>query len=455
MLAMLAAKNWGSVISAARRVGFPEMARRRKRWAWLGAMKGPNDLTARFIKGRTGPYREAAAFLMTEMTAGFLESLEEIHAHPKLLVLHEDMVPSEILRGMGLVPWTAELLGIMTSVVSIPLGEQMIDIAESHGIPPDTCSLPKVTMGLVLADQMPRPRVMVASNMPCDGGMSSYSLMEKELGVPSFRLDVPFNFHSDRAVDYFVVQLKEMIAWLERHTPGRMDWDRMRLVCERRNEAARLEMELWDLLMQVPAPLAAEPVYFSHLMFMVGNPGSDRSIRVMARMLEYARTNVREGRGALPRERHRAILWNPPTLSFPDLWVWAEEKYQVAMIMDMLTFNRHPYIDTSTPDTILRSLCHIIMEGPMAQHTRGPAENFFSDLFSVYERFSADMIWMAGHVGCKNTMALSGMFREKCRERNIPLLILSYDLHDTRVVSPAEMRAQVDSFMEAVMGRGA
>jgi hypothetical protein len=91
------------------------------------------------------------------------------------------------------------------------------------------------------------------------------------------------------------------------------------------------------------------------------------------------------------------------------------------------------------------------MEGPMARHTRGPSENFFNDLFHLYEQFSLDMIWMAGHIGCKNTMALNGIFREKCRERGIPLLIINYDLADTRVVSPAQVRRQAEEFMENVM----
>jgi len=164
-----------------------------------------------------------------------------------------------------------------------------------------------------------------------------------------------------------------------------------------------------------------------------------------------AEKNARAGKGALAGEKRRVILWNPPTLCLPDLWVWAEQKYGCAMVMDMLSFNRHPFIDTSTPDAMLRDLARIIMAGPMARHTRGPAENFFSDLFHIYERFCADMIWMAGHVGCKNTMALNGMFRETCREKGIPLLIINYDLHDTRVTSPEQIRAQVDSFMETVV----
>jgi len=287
--------------------------------------------------------------------------------------------------------------------------------------------------------------------MPCDGGMAQYTIIERKLQAPTFRLDVPHNFTSTRAVDYFAGELRRMIAWLEEHTPGRMDWDRMREVCEERNRSMELELELWDLIRAKPAPMAAEPVYLSHLMYMIAQPGTPRSTKVFKRVVELTKQNLEKGVSALPEERHRVALWNPPTMMFLDLFAWAEQAYGVSLIMDMLTYHRHPFIDTSTPDSMLRDLAQIIMQGPMARHTRGPAENFFSDLFYFYEFFHLDMIWMAAHIGCKNTQALLGMFREKCRDRGIPLLLIDYDLSDTRIAPPDAIRRQVDHFMETVM----
>jgi len=82
----------------------------------------------------------------------------------------------------------------------------------------------------------------------------------------------------------------------------------------------------------------------------------------------------------------------------------------------------------------------------------GPVEYFFEDLFFIHEHYSTDTIWMAGHIGCKNTQALLGMMREKCRRRDIPLLIIEYDLGDSRVVSADGIKEQVTMFMKTVMG---
>jgi len=352
---------------------------------------------------------------------------------------------------MGLVPWLPEGMGIVLPIIVPGSMERYIDAAENEGVPADICSLPKATMGMAIQGAQPPARAIVTSNLPCDGGMASYSIIAKKLGVPVFSLDAPFNFRDERAVDYFAAQLKEMIAWLEVNTPGRMDWDRLKEICEKRNRLAALELELWDMLRRRPAPMAAEAVYLSHLWAFNVDPGMDGSIRLFEELVEICRRNVESGVAAVPGERYRAVLWNPPTLHASDLFVWAEREYGVTLIIDSMSYNRQAFIDTSTPESMLRGLSRIIMDGPMVRHTRGPAENYWGDIFRTYKTFDLDMVWVAGHIGCKNTQALSGILREKCREKKIPLLIIDYDLMDPRVESRDGILRQVDHFMESIM----
>jgi benzoyl-CoA reductase/2-hydroxyglutaryl-CoA dehydratase subunit BcrC/BadD/HgdB len=443
--------NVASIANLLRKLGPRVGVASFRRHPWLRHLLRVNQLHDRMTRTRTGPYREANAILIANIVATFGEMLEGVFLHPERTVMHEDLVPPEILFGMGLHPWMAEFLGIVLPMIDERVCEPYVDRAEIEGIPADICSLPKATMGIVLSDEMPVPAAVVSSNMPCDGGMAQYTVMKRKLAVPMFQLDVPYDFYDERAVAYFAGELRRMIAWFEQHTPGRMDWDRMREVCEERNRAVEAQLDLWDLLRMRPAPMAAEPVYLANMVYSVARPGTPRATKVFRKMAELARKNLEQGRGALPEEKHRVALWNPPTMMFLDLFVWAEQAYGVALLMDMLTFHRHPFVDTRSPDTMLRDLARIVMQGPMARHTRGPADNFFRDLFHMVEHFGLDMIWMAGHVGCKNTQALLGMFREKCRKRGIPLLIIDYDLLDTRIESQAGIQSQVDRFMETVM----
>ncbi|MCU0693860.1 MAG: 2-hydroxyacyl-CoA dehydratase family protein [Polyangiaceae bacterium] len=445
------AVNWAKFARIGLQLGPRRMPGYLRRHPWIADLLRVNELHDRMTRGRTGYAREANGYVISNVVTSIGEMLDGAFNRPHQTVLHEDLVPPEILYGMGLHPWMAEFLGMVLPMIDSSLSIPHIDKAENEGVPPDVCSLPKCTLGLVLADQMPPPAAVVASNMPCDGGMAQYAIVKRKLKVPLFQLDVPYDFYDERAVDYFAGELRRMISFLEAHTPGRMDWDRMREVCEERNRAAGYELDLWDLLRCRPAPMAAEPIYLTHMVYGIAQPGQRRSTEVFRRVAELARANHERGQGAVRDEKHRVALWNPPTMTFLDLFAWAEQVWGVAMVMDMITFHRHPMIDTRTPDTMLRDLARIVMQGPMARHTRGPAENFFRDLFFLTEQFDLDMVWMAAHVGCKNTQALLGMLREKCRARGIPLLVIDYDLMDPRVEPPEGIRGQVDRFMQTVM----
>jgi len=422
-----------------------------KRYPWINAFLKVNGLMSRLMGIRTGVYRETTGYILNQFVRAFAEIVRDMDRYSERLVWHEDLVPPEVIYAMGLNPFMVEMLGIVLPMVDVAEGERLIDEAENAGLPPDTCTLPRISVGLALKKYLPPPLCVVTSNSPCDGGMTSYAFLEDLYHAPTFRLALPYRYKDKAAIAYYVEEMKKMIAFLEAHTPGRMNWDRLRAVCEERNRAVAYELELWDMLRHKPAPLGSDVVYLGHLAFALLLPGRPSSTEVFKHLVDYARQSMQSG-GGLADERYRVLLWNPPTMIFPDIFSWSEEEFGATMVMDMLTFNRHPFIDTSTPETMLHGLAQIFMQGPMAQHTRGPVEYFFDDMFFIHEHYSTDTIWMAGHIGCKNTQALLGMMREKCRRRNIPLLTIDYDLGDSRVVSKDGIKEQVTMFMKTVMG---
>lgn len=443
--------TWFKIIPFVLRHGIFATIRDLRRYPWLIIMLKVNRLMEKFGKNRSPRYLKATFLILSGVVTGVTEMLGRLFFAPERVIVHEDMVPPEIFRAMGLSTFMAELNGIMLPMIEPHAMERYIDEAENEGIPPDICSLPKSTMGLFLKGETPTARAIVTSNLPCDGGMSSYALIEKKLNVPTFRLDIPYHFSGNQAERYFADELKRMIAWLEDHTLGVMDWQLLEEICNERNRMVELELELWELIRNRPAPLAGETIWLTHLWFFNLFPGSRHSTQVIEKVVELGRQNLAEGVSAVPNERYRALLWNPPLIHCIDLFNWAERAYGVSLIMDSMSFNRLPFIDTSSQQTLLEGLGRNIMNGPMARHTRGPASNYMDDIFYIHKQFDLDMLWVAGHVGCKNTMALNGMLREKCREAGLPLLIIEYDLSDPRIVAREGIMEQVDHFMETVM----
>ncbi len=445
------AVTWMKIIPFVLRHGLYDTVRDLRRYPWLWAMLKVNRLLKKFGKGRTPRYQRASYILISGIVSGVIEMLGNYFFRPDRLIVHEDMIPPEIFKAMGLTTFMAELNGIMLPMIEPHAMEQYIDESENQGVPPDICSLPKSTMGLFLKGETPPAKAIVTSNLPCDAGMSSYTLIEQKLNLPTFRLDIPYHFKGDRALNYFAGELKRMISWLEENTPGKMDWDRLREICEERNRMAELEMELWDLARIRPAPIAGEAIWLSHMWYFNLMPGSPEATGIFRKILALGKQNLAEGVSAVKNEKYRALLWNPPLIHFIDLFNWAEDAYGVSLIMDSMSFNRLPFIDTTSQAAMLEGLGRIIMNGPMARHTRGPAENYMDDIFYIHKQFDLDMLWVAGHIGCKNTQALNGILREKCREAGLPLLIIDYDLSDPRIVPREGIISQIDHFMENIM----
>ena len=418
---------------------------------WMLTLLKVNALTRRFARGRKGRYHEATCMTMHTIVVGTVDTLRQMFFFPDRLVINEDLVPSDIVHAMGLKCYHLEAMGIIMPLIDPDVSPKYIDEAEHEGMNPDACSLPKTTVGMVLKGHMPKGIAMVSSNLPCDAGAASYSFFQRVFDIPTYRLDVPHHFNNERAVALFAEDVKGMIAWLEKHTPGRMDWGRFREMCKNRNRLRELELELWDMLRAKPAPLASEAVWLSHLWHYNVTPEYEVSVKHFERLVKLARKNLEENLPATENERYRAVVWNPPFLHFPDIFNWAERTYGLTLLNDSMSYHHHEPIDISTPDAMLRGWCKIVMQGPMVRHTRGPAENYLDDIFRMYEQFNLDMVWIANHVGCKGGQAMNGILREKCREKGIPLLILDYDLNDPRIVSHDNMMRQVEHFMDNVM----
>ena len=447
------AKNYATIAGMTFKVGGPiTLVKRIIEYPWLYDMVKANAMYQRCLYGRSGNYRECIAICFDEVVKATVDFLSWSVSNPDTLVLQEDMVPPEILRAMGLYNWVPEVFGILGTMIDQHASERYIDFAENAGIAPDSCTLPKLTMGISIAGHCPKGAVAVSSNLPCDAGATSYTLISQKAGnIPTYRLDVPHYFREERGVELFVEDMKQMIKWLEEHTAGRMDWNKLKEICEERNRATELELDIWEMNRSKPTPMPGEPIWLYHLFAANLIPGTKAATEGWRKIHRLAKLNCEQCRPAFERERYRAVVWKPVPPVFSDINVWCEQTWGITFVIDSMSYNECPLIDTTSPETMLRDLAITIMHGPMARHTRGPGDNYFEDMFHLLESYSADMLLVAGHVGCKESQAMNTLLREKCREKGVPLLIFDYDMMDPRIVSRDGIKNQINQFMENVM----
>jgi benzoyl-CoA reductase/2-hydroxyglutaryl-CoA dehydratase subunit BcrC/BadD/HgdB len=441
----LKARNYSALASLAARIGPIEFVRLYKRYPWM-----PMAARIHGLMDHAMHYRRCmgeAVYVLLQYVTSVLEAQAN---HPENLVWHEELITGEIPRAMGFTPFMTESLGLIFPLLDRNAGIPSIDRTENAGFPADMCSFVKHSLGQVLGDELPRPRLILTTNSPCDSAMAAYVPIEKRLGVPVFRLDHPFDTN-ERSLDYYARGLWKMIDFIEKETGRTMDFDRLKEICEERNRASEYLLEFRELLRNRPAPIGGLVLTISILGHQVF-PGMKATTKFCKYLRDEAKRRVEKKVGAAPDERIRVILWNPPFLIDGGLFHWMEETYGAVVVMDMLAYRSYSIIDTSSPESMIRGLAYDMMQGPMARHTRGPARNYYDDLIRLYKEYGADMILMASHQGCKNALAVAGILRDLFRKKDIPLLDIHYDLVDPRVTSPEEIRNQVSRFMETVMG---
>jgi benzoyl-CoA reductase/2-hydroxyglutaryl-CoA dehydratase subunit BcrC/BadD/HgdB len=414
------------------------------------ATKPDRNAFKSLMQGRPPENQVALGTALSLVAEYWLSTYRRIARDPDKLVWHEDMIPPEIILAMGLIPLMLESPSLFISMLSSTDALRYIDVAENAGYPGDICSVPKATLGMILQDFFPPPAAIVTSNSPCDGGMAYYLPIEQKTKAPVFRLDIPYDVRAPQSREYIVKEIRRMIAFLEETTGARLEIDRLREVCELRNRMFEAHVDFWELMKQKPCPMSGDVLYLGAGSFITC-AGTRLGVRTLNRILREANAAFAKGQGSIPAEKHRAVVWNPLPFLFPDFYRWLEQEHQTVVVMDMLTYSRNPFINTTSEESMLDDLAEIFANGPMARHTRGPAAYYFEDLFRVYSEYQADMIIFFAHQSCKNTRALMGMLRDYCRRKGIPLLIVDYELLDSRVVSIDGVKKQIADFMDNVM----
>ena len=437
---------------------FPAIIRRNpknilafRKYPWLANYA---DMATYFdaVKGRTGPYREAILAVLRVAPKASLELVMDVLEHPERVVHVQSggLMLIEILRSMNLVPFM-DMTPPLTSVIQKPHSmEAYMDFAESEGIPADACSLARSAQGMLFKGHAPDAAAILGNN-GCEGQVNSVILYQKMLKLPTFVLDLPNRYQTERAQEWFSKEILRMVQWFEENTPGKMDWEHLRELCEEKNRMVELEMELWEMTRLRPAPMAGEAIYLAHMLCSTLLGGTKAATALFQKLVGLTRQNLKRGVPAVPNERYRALLWHPGNAAFWHVNRYLELKWGVATVQESLTYNTLGFIDTSSRESMLKDLAKQVLNTPMTNIARGPSEYYIDTLLFVCEAWDIDMVVVSDHIGCKSTSAMKGILRDVCRERGIPVCFLPLDIMDLRFVSKEETMHTADQFMETVM----
>ena len=354
-------------------------------------------------------------------------------------------VPFKLVRAMGLHSCSLGIEGDRAGKLS----EKYFATVRKLGYPDHGCDRIMAGLGMVLAEEMPRPAIVIAANCPCDPEHLSAEALRDTFGCPSFAIDVPGK-NDDWALEYVTGQLHDMIKFIEQEVPGtKYNENALKQFQElwfRQHKALR---DVYELKKVVPCPLAASDTFRLPPLEIVHDP----------RVAEYAEMyrdelteRVRNGFGAVAGERLR-LAWLVSGPFFADPWTFlanlgvAVPFFEFGMAGYTFGFSQSdPWKEASEK----RELSPLEEEARfgMTNSWNGSADRRIADLITVSRDLKIDVLVHYQLWGCSPLLASSKLLADRAMEElGIPSLFLEGSSLDENKMDITKLKAKLGDFV--------
>lgn len=404
------------------------------------------------LVGRLNKNREDAApseqyyYQMLEEYFGNVQNAKQQNG---FVAAHTVFFPVEILYAMGISPLHNE---VTTWTSAMLLGNQMefITAGAEAGLAPEICSPHRGLAGGYFKHLLPQPDVVLWTNLICDNTAKSGEYIAEMTGAPSFFLDHPFD-KSPKENLYMQSELRELIAFLEKVSGHKMNWDKLSQIVAEMDKQIKLQTEIAELRRARPSPMNSRR--FLELLtidyMFAGQPEATKYLTLLKGELA---DKVQKGIGAVNPEKFRLMtFFLPPIHMLPFLENLFQEHGAVSVVEPLFSYWKYEPLDPSKPLESVAQKSFMIPEartmyGPLGDATRREIKERAAE-------FRIDGAIYYAFIGCRHTCATIKMFKDILNDMDIPVLTLDCDIVDPTVNNQTEVRQKMEQFFELLEDR--
>ena len=361
----------------------------------------------------------------------------------KLIAAHTVFFPTEVLYAMDVVPMHTEAT---TWMLTLFTGEnqEILSAAAELGLATEICTPHRGLAGAFATGMIPKPDVMLWSNLVCDNTAKSGELICELTGAPGFMLDHPFK-ETAPEMAYLERELQEMVEFLEYHSGHKMDWDRFSEIIVRSNYQLQLTREINEMRKTIPTPFS--PQGFLQLLTVdYLCPGQPETIAYLEALRDEMRALMAAGRGAVDNERFRLMsFFLPPMYLMGFLEKISSEYGAVSVTEPFFTYWGEGELDPARQLWSVAKRSYMIPEMRMYGPLDGRALDSIVKCAEDYQVNGA-IYW--ADVGCRQSCATIKLFKDILSEIDVPVLTIDCDVVDPTITSEEEVRAKLEQFFE-------
>jgi benzoyl-CoA reductase/2-hydroxyglutaryl-CoA dehydratase subunit BcrC/BadD/HgdB len=362
----------------------------------------------------------------------------------RFIAAHTVWFPVELLYALKIVPMHTEITAWMTALFTGNCAD-LLSVSAGAGIAPETCSPYRILTGAFTNHSIPRPDVVLSSNLICDNNAKIGELIRHITDRPGFFLDCPF-----LEDDYLKKELADLVRFLEQRSGQKMDWNQLQANFRLMDRELDLYRQIDELRRNIPSPFI--PADFLKL-FTVDClfSGQPESVEYLEAVVNELQGKIENGQGIAYLERFRVLSIGIPPILLQGAVEKTSREYGVVSVADPYSCAwEEGRLDAADP-----------LENVIRKIRLNPSSVFYGPLT---ERLTAKVVQSAtshkvagaifyAHIGCRQSAPMIKLIKEALNSINVPLLVLDCDIIDVTVTPEEDLCHKLRQFFELLEDR--
>ena len=362
--------------------------------------------------------------------------------------------PVEPLVAMDIIPIYPENHGAM--IGASKMGEDLCIKAEDMGYSSDLCSYARADISCSVVKGgpiggLPEPDMLICCNNICGTVLKWYEVQARFYNVPLFILDTPIchTRYSPEIAKYVQAQIDEYIAFLEKVTKRKFNYEKMAEVGRLAFEAQLLWQKVLNTTAHKPSPMSAFDAFF-FLALIVTLRGTKIAVDFYKELLGEMEQRIKDGISMVPNEKYR-LLWDNLPVWYQLKWLSQKfSDHNACLVADTYTSAWCGAIQYTNKDNFIGS----IAEAYTRIYLNIGVDQMAGQVLDMIKFYNADGLVMHSNRSCKpysfGQMDIMKIVREKT---NLPVLMIEADMVDPRNFSQSQVETRIDAFMEIIQQR--
>lgn len=391
--------------------------------------------------------------LSKKITDEYMEDAFHAHDNGKLIGYTTAISPVEIFVAHDIVPIYPENHAVAN--LTAKKGVELCSVVEGMGYTNHLCAYARSDLGyrktgVTVTRGIPDADLFLACNAQCFTLTKWFQVLARQGGQPVFVFDTPEHVMNKKAreeiVKYCVLQLKELIAFLEERTKKKFDYDRLKEVMKYSAASSILYKEFLDMAQYKPSPISIFDALIG-MAIAVYRRGTQECVDYYQTLVNEIQAKVNQGIGVLPKDQEKYRLY------WENLPVWFKFSDHAKMlgsyggvILTSLYVHAWSFEFDLNKDPLVT-----LAENYVNRFSNSTIEDRADMATDLFKKYSMNGMIMFMNRSCKAVSFAVPTLKDILTKRTgIPALVFESDMGDQRFYAESQVRTRIEAYFETL-----